>query len=380
VSGSGRRRSQGEGSVFRQQNGRWRGVLDLGWVDGKRVRRWVSAPTEREVLAKLTELKETQRKGLNLAARPRTFGEWLDEWLAMKERQGTRGTTLRGYRWLIREHIRPTLGRKPLDKLSPTDVRRLVETKSASGLSGQSVRLMHGLIRNVLADAEREELVYRNVAKLVRPPGVQRAEVRALTVEEARRLVAVIKGDRFEALWLCALTLGLRKGELLGLRWTDIDFDAGTLRVRQALQRVDGRLVLVEPKTSLSRRTVPVPAATLAALRSRRAQQDEEQLAAKNTWVQWGLVFTTHIGRPIDPRNLSRSWYLIRERAELGPVRVHDLRHSCASFMLAAGASPRTVMKTLGHSQIGLTMNTYTHVLPDLERTAVDAAADTIFG
>jgi integrase len=191
---------------------------------------------------------------------------------------------------------------------------------------------------------------------------------------------AVIKGDRFEALWLCAPTLGLRKGELLGLRWTDIDFDAGTLRVRQALQRVGGRLLLVEPKTSLSRRTVPVPTATLAALRSRRAQQDEEQLAAGTAWVQSGLVFTTHIGRPIDPRNLSRSWYLIRERAELGPVRVHDLRHSCASFMLAAGASPRTVMKTLGHSQIGLTMNTYTHVLPDLERTAVDAAADTIFG
>ena len=332
------------------------------------------------MLAKLADLKETQRKGLNMAARPRMFGEWLDEWLAMKQRQGTRPTTLRGYRWLIREHIRPSLGRKRLDRLTPTDVRRLVEAKSASGLSGQSVRLMHGLIRNVLADAEREELVYRNVAKLVRPPGVQRAEVRALTVDEARRLVAVIKGDRFEALWLCALTLGLRKGELLGLRWADIDFEAGTLTVRRALQRVDGRLVLVEPKTSLSRRKVPVPAATLAALRSRRTQQERERCALEGEWVESGLVFTTYSGKAVDPRNLNRSWYVVRERAGLGLVRVHDLRHSCASFLLAAGASPRTVMKTLGHSQIGLTMNTYTHVLPDIERTAVDAAADTIFG
>lgn len=207
MSGPGRRRSQGEGSVFRRSDGLWRGVLDLGWVDGKRVRRWVSAPTERQVLAKLAELKEAQRRGLNLAARPRTFGDWLDEWIAMKERQGTRATTLLGYRWLIRDHVKRALGGKRLDKLTPTAVRRLVKAKSASSLSGQSVRLMHGLIRNALADAEREELVYRNVAKLVRPPSVRREEVRVLTVEEARRLVASIKGDRLEALWLCAPSL-----------------------------------------------------------------------------------------------------------------------------------------------------------------------------
>lgn len=138
----------------------------------------MSATTERQVLAKLAELKDEQRKGLNLAARPRTFGEWLDEWIAMKERQGTRASTLRGYQWLIGKHIRSGLGGKRLDKLTPTDVRRLVDAKSASALSSQSVRLIHGLIRNVLADAEREELVYRNVAKLVRPPSVRREEVR----------------------------------------------------------------------------------------------------------------------------------------------------------------------------------------------------------
>jgi integrase len=355
-------------------------VLDLGWRDGKRIRRWVSAPTEREVIAKLGELREAQRRGLNLATRPRTFGNWLDEWLEMKQRQGTRATTLRGYRWLIREHIRPALGTKRLEKLSPTDVRHLIEAKSASGLSAQSVRLMHALIRNVLADAEREELVYRNVARLVRPPSVTRDEVRVLTVDEARHLVAMVSGDRLEALWLCALTLGLRKGELLGLRWADIDFTTAVLSVRQALQRVDGRLELVEPKTALSRRTVPVPAATMAALRIRREQQERDEQAAGPSWAGSGLVFTTMAGRPLDPRNVSRSWYSLRDRAGLGPVRFHDLRHSCASFLIAAGTSPRTVMKTLGHSQISLTMNTYAHVLPEVERAAVDAAAQVIFG
>ncbi len=209
---------------------------------------------------------------------------------------------------------------------------------------------MHALIRNALADAEREELVYQ-----VRPRGVERVKVRVLTVDEARRLVSLIRGDRFEALWLCALTLGLRKGELLGLRSADIDFSAGTLTVRQALQRMGGRLALVQPKTALSRRTVPVPQATLAALRTRRLRQDEERPAAGATWVESGLVFATRSGTAVEPRNISRSWYAIRERAGLGSVRLHDLRHSCASFLLAAGASPRTVMKTLGHSQIGLT-------------------------
>jgi integrase len=239
---------------------------------------------------------------------------------------------------------------------------------------------MHALIRNALADAEREELVHRNVAKLVRPPSVHREEVHALTVEEAKRLAGAVRGDRFEALWVCALTLGLRRGELLGLRWADIDFTEGLLTMRQALQRIDGHLLLVEPKTSLSRRTVPVPAPTLLALRVHRSHQSVERLSAGSNWHDSGLVFVTHSGTPLEPRNVNRAWYAVRETPGLGAVRLHDLRHSCASFLLAAGASPRTVMKLLGHSQIGLTMNTYTHVLPDVERAAIDAAAETIFG
>jgi integrase len=374
------RRSQGEGSVFRRKDGKWRGAIDLGWIDGKRVRPWVYGATEREVLAKLAGLREAERRGQKLAAERYTFGRWLDEWLVAKQRQGTRATTLRGYEWLIRQHIRPALGHIRLNKLTPTDVRYLVEQKTESGLSAQSVRLMHALIRNSLADAEREDLVHRNVAKLVRPPSARREEVRVLTVEDARRLVDVIQGDRFEALWVCALILGLRKGELLGLRWSDVDFGNSTLTVRQALQRVSGSLVLVEPKTALSRRTVPVPSPALAALQTHLTRQNADRLAAGAAWQDSGLVFTTHLGGPLEPRNVNRAWYAVRSRADLPQLRLHDLRHACASFLLAAGAAPRTVMKTLGHSQIGLTMNTYTHVLPEIEREAIDATAKAIFG
>jgi len=163
------------------------------------------------------------------------------------------------------------------------------------------------------------------------------------------------------------------------LRWNDIDFGNSTLTIRQALQRTRGRLVLVEPKTAMSCRTVPVPPPTLAALRAHRTRQNADRLSAGTAWQDSGLVFTTHRGGSLEPRNVNRSWYPVRSQAGLGPFWLHDLRHSCASFLLAAGASPRTVMKTLGHSQIGLTMNTYTHVLPEVEREAIDAAAKAIF-
>ena len=184
-----------------------------------------------------------------------------------------------------------------------------------------------------------------------------------------------MKGDRLEALWICGLTLGLRRGELLGLHWDDIDVAAETVRVRWTLQRANGGLRLVPPKTELSARTIPAPAMTLDALRRHHAAQEHEADQLGTDWPATGLVFVSTTGTMLEPRNVNRRWYELRAQAGLPWLRLHDLRHACASFMLAAGASPRTVMKTLGHSQISLTMNTYAHVLPQVERTALDAVA-----
>lgn len=374
-----RRRSHGEGAVFPYRNG-YAAVLETGWDTGKRSRKWVYGRTEREVLDKLADLRRRQEKGQNLAAAPRTFGDWLDEWMSMKERDGTRPSTLQGYRKLIENHVRPVLGRVALDKLTPLMIRRLLAQKTDAGLSATTVRHVHGLIRNALGDAEREELVHRNAAKSVRPPSVQQVERRALTVDEAKRLLEVLAGHQLEALFVCALTVGLRRGELLGLRWSDIDFDAGVLTVRQTVQRADGRLQFVAPKTHRSRRTVPVPAQTLALFRSHRRHQAAARLAAGERWHDHGLVFPSRVGTFMDPDNIDRTWHKIRAAAGLGWLRLHDLRHACATFLLVSGASPRTVMKVLGHSQIGLTMNTYAHVLPEIERAAVDEAARHLFG
>lgn len=179
-----------------------------------------------------------------------------------------------------------------------------------------------------------------------------------------------LRGHRLEALYVCALTIGLRRGELLGLRWSDVDLDGGTLTVRQTVLRVDGQLRFNRPKTDRSLRTVP----TLELLRRHRDRQAVEREAAGERWQEFGLVFPSKVGTPIEPDNLDRTWYKIRAAAGLEWLRLHDLRHACATFLLASGASARTVMNLLGHSQIALTMNTYAHVLPEIERAAVDEA------
>jgi integrase len=384
---SGRgRRPHGDGSVFAYRAG-FAAVLDLGWVQGRRRRRWLYGATQSEVVAKLDAAKRDRRAGVDLAVPPRTFGVWCIEWLAMKQRAETRPLTVRGYRALVVSHLAPTLGRVRLDAVTPTLIRRLVEAKTDAGLPTATVRQIHGLIRNILADAEREELVVRNAAKAVRPPALHRPERRALTVTEARRLLKVIAGDRLEAVWVCALSLGLRRGELLGLRWSDIEFGneatngwGPTVTVRQTLLRVGGRLVVCPPKILGSRRVIPMPPEVVQHVERHRVRQSAERDLAGVRWVESGLVFTSTIGTPLEPRNVDRSWHVIRERADLGWLRLHDLRHACATFLLASGASPRTVMKVLGHSQISLTMNTYAHVLPEVERGAVDDAARALYG
>jgi integrase len=198
------------------------------------------------------------------------------------------------------------------------------------------------------------------------------AERRALTVEEARRLLAVAAGDPCEAIFVLGLVMGLRRGEALGLRWDDIDIEARTLRIQGTLQRVHGALTLVETKTRASRRPLPITALAAGALTRRKAQQVSDQLAAGDAWIQTGLVFTTAAGTPIDPRNVNRRFDRLRGRADLPRLRLHDLRHACATFLLASGVDPPTVMEILGHTTIRQTMDRYGHALPERIRAAAD--------
>jgi integrase len=230
----------------------------------------------------------------------------LEHWLTeIKAHDGTRPSTLRRYREVVDNHLVPVLGNIRLDKLTPADVEHLLSTRRKA-VAPATLLKIHAVLRVALADAERRDLIPRNVARAVKGPRLATAERRALTVEEARRLLAVAAGDPYEAIFVLGLVMGLRRGEALGLRWDDIDIEARTLRIQEALQRVHGALTLVETKTRASRRPLPITALAARALTCRKAQQPSDQLAAADAWIQTGLVFTTATGTPIDPRNVNR--------------------------------------------------------------------------
>ncbi len=238
---------------------------------------------------------------------------------------------------------------------------------------------MHAVLRRALKQALKWELVARNAAQLVDAPRVAQREIESFTPEQAKTFLDAIRGDRLEALYSVALAVGLRKGEILGLKWSDVDLDKRTLTVRASLQRINGALILVEPKSRQSRRTVALPRTVTDALRPHRARQFQERLLACSLWQDHGLVFPTTIGTPMDTRNLTRHFKRALQGAGLPLRRFHDLRHSCASLLLAQGVHPRVVMEILGHSQISLTMNTYSHVIDELQHEAA-AQIDAVLG
>ena len=377
----GRRRSHGEGSIYkRESDGRWVGSLHLGYVAGKRVRKTVYGKTEREVLQKLGELRRAAEMGQDLRQPTLTVSAWLEQWLRIKEAEGVRPSTMRFYRQLSSGHLEPALGSTRLDRLTPADVRAFLNKKSESHLSPATVAHLLRLLRNTLGEAERLDLIPRNVAKAVRMPRVEPYVAQALTVADARRLLAAMRGHRLEALFTTALVMGLRKGELLGLSWSDLDFDNNQMHVHRALQRVDGRLRLVPTKSRASSRALAVPAGLMRVLAAHRAAQHEERLRLGTNWPGTDLVFTSTTGSPLEPRNVSREWDKIRRPAGLPTLRLHDLRHSCASILTALGVHPRVVMEMLRHSEVGVTMNVYAHVSTTLQQDAADALDRALFG
>ena len=373
------RRGHGEGSVFQRSNGMWVAQVDLGWIGGRRRRRTVYGGSEREVLAKRDQLRSQLARGVNLSDPPRTVEQWLNEWLrTVKAGDGTSQSTLARYDQIVRVHLIPLVGRIKLSALAPRDVQLMVSQLRESAAPASVIKI-HGVLRNALGDAERMDLVPRNVAKAVRSATLTRTERRALTPAEASILLARLQGDRLEGVFIVALSTGLRRGEVLGLRWQDIDLPGRTLFVRQTVQRINGELRFVPPKTHRSTRSMPLSELTVSALTAQRVRQAEDRSLVGAAWEDHGLVFATHLGTPLEPRNVNRRFSAARSAAGLEWVRLHDLRHAFATLLLDQGEELRTVMDLLGHSTIRLTADTYGHVLPSRARSAVDAI-DRVLG
>ncbi len=382
----GARRAPGEGSVHKRKQGGWQGSVAVGTVDGRRKRKTVYGATQREVLAKIAAIRRTLDAGLPVGtSRPMTLGDYLDAWLRDTLPTVVRPSTAESYASLTRQHIIPGLGHHRLDKLTAVHIRAFLRDKSTQTsprtkrpLSARTIQYLHAVLRLALEQARRDDLVVRNVAGLVAGPKVQRPEVTPLTPEEAGQLFAQAATDRLSPLWLLVTALGLRRGEALALRWEDVDLDRGHLQVKATVQRVGGKLVRAEmPKTKSSRRALPLPAVVVDALRAHRAAQLQERLASA-VWIDDTLVFTTGIGTPLEPRNVLRSFHALCDRAQVRRVRIHDLRHAAASFMLLQGVDMRVVMGTLGHSRLATTSDLYTHLLEPVQRAAADRMDDLL--
>jgi integrase len=288
--------------------------------------------------------------------------------------------TYHNYKLQLRKHIIPSIGRVKLSKVSPAHVQALYAAKLSDGLKPSSVRYIHAVLHRALEQAVKWNLIPRNPARAVDPPKIRKDEITPLDSQQARKLLDAASGEKFEALYVLSLTVGAQMGEALGLRWSDIDLDAKTLRVNRQLQRIrdGGGLVFSEPKNA-SRRTVDLPQRAVEALRSHRKQQMEEQLRAASGWQDYRLVFVSGKGTPLDAQNIvNRHFKPLLRRAGLPNIRWHDLRHSCFTILLARGTHPKYVQHLAGHASIQLTLDRYSHWMPSMGKHTASAMDEAL--
>jgi integrase len=366
-----RKRGHHEGSIFQRKDGRWAATIHLGYRNGKRQRKTFYGETRAAVSKQLTVALRDHEQGLPVAVERQTVAQFLDRWLEDCAKPAVRVKTYTSYAQTARLYLKPKIGHHQLAKLAPQHLQEMMKELTEE-VSAHTAAYARTVLRIALGEALKWGLVARNVASLVDPPRRQRLRVNPFTPEEAHAFLQAIKGDRLEALFSVPLAMGLRQGEALGLRWTDIDFEARLLKLERQLQRENGKLTLTELKSESSRRTLPLPETVVTALRAHRIRQLEEKMLAGKRWQENGLVFTSTVGTPLDARNLLRKYHAARERAGLRHQRYHDLRHCAGSLLLAQGVPPKTISEILGHSDIRLTLNTYAHVMPVMKREAAD--------
>ncbi len=367
------KRGQNEGGCYQRKDDRWEATITLAVVDGRPKRKSYYGKTKAAAMAAMRAAQRERDAGLPIDIPRQTVGQFLDRWLADVVEPKLAPKTHASYADIVRLHLKPELGRHQLGKLGPQHVQELLRAKSAAGLSPRTVQYVRAVLRVALNRALKWDLVHRNAAALTDAPRLRRAEVKPLTPAETRSLLEAARGDRLEALYTVAVALGLRQGEALGLCWEDVDLDGRRLRVRRALQRVKGRgLVLKEPKTERSRRTIALPDACVAALRAHKVRQLEERLVAGGRWRDMGLVFPSTIGTPLEPSNVTKRFQALLERSELPRQRLHDLRHCAASLLFAQKVPARMVMEILGHTQMATTTDLYAHMMDQGRREAAD--------
>jgi integrase len=374
-----RKRGNGEGTIHRRKDGGWCAQYTVYTAEGRK-RKTIYGKTRAEVGGELAKALSDREGGLAFDAKNLTLGEYLDLWLEDSVRETVRATTFERYEQIARLHIRPELGPLKLKAVTPAHIRGLYRNRLSSGLSPRTVQYIHVTLHKALKQAVLDGLIPQNAAEAVKPPQVRREEMRPLTPEQVKALLEAARGDRLEALYILAVTTGLRQGELLGLKWEDVDLEEGKLQVRRTLATAKGGPpALTAPKTIKSRRSVSLTRSSVDALRSHLKRQLEEINREGSLWQENGLIFASEEGQPLKRRNVTNSKFRsLRKRAGLSAIRFHDLRHTCATLLLGRNINPKIVSEMLGHASIAITLDTYSHVLPNMQNEAAKAMEDAL--
>jgi integrase len=336
--------------------------------DGTERRKFVYGKTSDEAEEERRKLVNKAREGIPVPTRSPKFGEWLPYWLEEVVRPTRKKTTYSKYEMHTRLYLLPELAAKRIDKFSVPVYRKFINAH-AKRTSAATAWETHSVLRSAFSAACREEAIGRNVAKLVEPPRVARTKNDPWTIEETRAFLREVRGDPMYAAIMLAIALGLRRGEIVGLKWSQVDFGSGTIHLGRQLQRRNGELY--EDTTKGRERPMPLPLICVIALRWQHMRWLAMREKAGREWEENDYVFVTRTGRPVEGRNLYRSFTRIARAAGIRVVRLHDARHGFATLMADSGVEPRLLMELMGHSEIGVTMNVYAHVVQKSKREAI---------
>lgn len=369
------RRANGEGTIYKRKDGRYEGAIFLRTASGKSKRTRVYAETRQEVHLKLTELKAKAHQGIPAPDKNWKLGEYLDYWQANTVRTKRRPATYHRNEAIVRLYLKPDLGKFPLARLSVQAVQSFLDQRLQDGRSAAVVHTIRKVLSAALTQAMREELIFRNVARLVELPSYKPDEAQPWTIDETTQFLQAARSDPLYAAFALVVQYGFRRGEILGLRWCDIDFEKRLLHIRQQLQRVGGELRIGDLKTDAGRRVEPLTDAALQLLQQQREAQLATREAAGGAWqgdsTEVGLVFTTKSGRPVEPRNFFRSFQRICSQHGIRRITVHDVRHTNATLQMNLGTHDRHIQAILGHADVSTTRRIYQHSDMENKREAL---------
>jgi integrase len=362
-----RKRGQNEGTIYKRKNGLW---LAQVTIQGKRVSKYFKLQSEARDWLQTT--KTQIQGGLTLAGAQTNLQDFLNQWL-ISYRSSVHPNTIVQYEGIVRIHIIPFLGHVKLKDLRTDQIQALINIETERGTSPRMVRYIHSVLRRALNVSLKWGMIGRNPATSATLPKLRRKEMNTLTDSQVRVFLSASRGLRFEALFWMAVFTGLREGELFGLKWVDLNWEKKHLQVQRQLQRIKGEgMVFTEPKTATGKRMIVLSTATVAKIHEQLDHLQQERNVAGNKWQEYDLMFPSTFGTPMDPSNMYKDFKGTLKMADLPDIRFHDLRHTAATLMLQQGTHPKIVQERLGHSDISLTMNTYSHVLPSLQEDAAE--------